>query len=199
VRLLLLPLVALCAHADSIAIEITSGRQATVHERDAEAGPAQFIFLASPCARIENIRTADGSTLNPQGSGPWITVAIPPVRAVDLSYQAVPTSASPRACDIPLLMPQHAITSISITITDRGSGLRRVSVPHLLEDSASQSWTATFPAVPSRLRLEWDTGGAPPPPLLAPTGLFVWNFWGLVVVLVTWTVAYLLWARLQPS
>jgi hypothetical protein len=90
-------------------------------------------------------------------------------------------------------MPRHAVDSVSIAVTDRGSGLRGVSVPQL--GAGSQSWSGKLPAVPSRVQLEWPGGNLPPAPIPGPSGRFDWNFWGLVVILVTWTVAYLLWAR----
>jgi len=191
---LLLFLAGLCAYADSIRVEIAADRHATVQEHYSLSGPTDFVFLVSPCARVEKIQ-AGGRPLEISGSGPWITVAIPPMREIDLSYDVMPT-APPRACAVPILMPKHPINSVSLTVAELGSGLARISAPHLLH-SDFKTWTATFPAVPSHLDLEWETGSAPPPSIAAPTGLFAWNFWGLAGVLVIWTIAYLLWARRQ--
>lgn len=198
-RFLLVPLVAICAYADSITVEVMPGRQAIVQERYALPGPAELVYLSSPCMRVAKIRTTDGRALEATGSGPWITVAAPAEAVVDLSYEAVPVSPSPQTCAVPLLMPKHAIQSVSVSVIDRGSRLRDITVPHLVAQPASGKWTATFPAVPSRLQLDWETGNAPPAAPSQPAGLFFWNFWGLTGVLVVWASAYLVWARRQAS
>lgn len=196
-RLLPILLVCGCGYADSIAVEIAPDRHATVREHYSVSGPIEFVFLAGACARVERIQSGDGHRLETKGSGPWITVPVSSTSPMDLSYTVVPVFPSPRTCAVPIVMPKHAVDSVSITVTDRGSGLSRVSVPHLIAHPDSKTWTATFSAVPSHVQLEWETGDAPPAPLSGPTGLFAWNFWGLVGVLVTWTVAYLIWARRQ--
>ena len=198
VRSLLLVLACACAYGDSIAIEITPARRALVQEHYAVAGPTEFIFLASVCARVEAIQSG-GRTLDPRGSGPWMTVAIPAAASVDISYQAAPMNGDPRSCAVPILMPKHPIESVSITVRDLGSNLAGIAVPHFLEDPELKTWTARFAAVPSHINLEWSTGEAPPPVPAGPSGLFAWNFWGLVGILIVWTFAYLLWARRQAS
>lgn len=195
-RFVVLALMALCARADSIEVEITPGREAIVHERFSQSG--SFVFLASECARIEKLQSGSGNPLELLGTGPWINVAVPQIRPVELSYRVVPAVALPRSCDVPLVMPKRPIDSVSITITDQGSGLSGVAIPQLARTSES-TWTGTFPAVPSRVRLEWPRGNAPEAANGGPVGLFFWNFWGLVVVLVTWTFAYLVWASRQAS
>lgn len=197
-RFLLLALAGTCVYADSIAIEITPARRALVQEHYSVAGPAEFTFLAGSCARIEAIQSG-GRTLEPSGSGPWMTVQIPAASHVDLSYQVTPYYGDPRNCDVPILMPKHPIESVSITVRDLGSNLAGIAVPHFIEDSELGTWTAKFAAVPSHINLEWETGSDEPAPPAGPSGLFAWNFWGLVGILVTWTVAYLLWARRQAS
>ena len=178
-RFLLIPLVALGAYADSITVEITPERRAIVREHFSSAGP--LVYLATSCARMEKLESI--------GNGPWIDVR---AASGDVSYAVVTAS---RECSIPLVMPKRAIDSVSITITDRGSGLRSVTSPHFIAHRESRTWTSTFPAVPSALRLEWETGDAPPMSSPGPIGLFAWNFWGLTGILVTWTIAYLFWAR----
>jgi hypothetical protein len=202
-RLLPILLVCGCGYADSIAVEITPDRHALVREHYGMrehyslSGPVEFVFLASTCARLERIQSGDGHALETQGSGPWITVPVSSTTPMDLSYEVVPLSPSLRTCAVPIVMPKRAVDSVSMTVTDRGSGLSRVSVPHLIAHPDLRTWTATFSAVPSHVQLEWETGEAPPAPVAGPTGSFSWNFWGLVGVLVTWTVAYLIWARRQ--
>ncbi len=196
-QFLLVLLASFCAFADSITVEITPDRHAIVREIYSISGPSEFVFLAGAGARVEKIHSAAGHPLEINGSGPWFTVRIPPMNAVDLSYEVVPTLPSPRSCGVPILMPKHAVDSVSVTIADFGSGLRRVSVPHLVHHRDLKTWTATFPAVPSHFQLEWETGNVPPAASTGPAGLFAWNFWGLAGVLVTWTIAYLLWARRQ--
>jgi len=196
-RFLLVLLAGLFSYADSISVEITPNRHAMVHERYSLSSPGEFVFLASAGVRVEKIQSAGGRPLEISGSGPWFTVRIPPTHAVDLIYEVVPMLPLPRTSGVPMVMPKHAVESVSVTITDFGSGLSRVSVPHLIRHPDSKTWSATFPAVPSHLQLEWETGNAPPAPSAGPAGLFAWNFWGLTGVLVTWTVAYLLWARRQ--
>jgi len=188
VWLALVPLAALCVYADSIDVEITPARTMIVRENFSRAG-SHLIFLASSCARIEKIQSADGSVLRTSGPGPWMTVSN---ASMPLSYEAVPL-ASPRICSVPLLMPEHPIDSVRLTITDHGSGVTRVGIPHV--EGGAGKWTATFPAVPSQVQLEWPAGAALPKAPLFPIGRFAWNFWGLVSVLVLWTVAYLIWAR----
>src|SRR5580700_5509430 len=105
-------------------MEITPGRHAIVHEQYSLSGPIELVFLASPCARVERIQLG-GRALEAKGSGPWITVLISSKTAIDLSYEVVPVSPSPRSCGVPILMPKHAVDSVSVTITDLGSGLSR--------------------------------------------------------------------------
>ena len=188
---LLLFLLCLRAYGDSIRIEIAADRHATVREHYSLSGPAEFIFLASPCARVEKISAGEQ-----RGSGPWVTVEVPAMSAIELSYEVAPIAPSPRACAVPMLMPRHSIHSVDITLVDRGSDLRGISMPRLPHPEAKM-WAATFPAVPSHLELEWETGGDSPPAIAGPIGHFAWNFWGLAGVLVIWTIAYLLWARRQ--
>jgi hypothetical protein len=188
-----------CAFADSIAVDISPDRHAVIHEHYSVSGPTEFVFLASPCAWVEQIQSSGGRRLEQHGSGPWISVPIPAMTAVDLYYEVVPVVPGPRTCAVPILMPRRAIDSVSVTVTDSGSGLSRISVPQLFAHPDSKTWTAVFPAVPSSLQLEWATGVVPPASSPGPTGSFTWNFWGLTGVLVTWTIAYLLWARRQAS
>ncbi len=176
----LLLLVGVCAYADSISIEISPDRSALVREHFTLSGPVEFEFLESPCARVRLATT---------GTGPWFTVPA----AADLRYEVVPVIPSPRTCAVPIVMPKRAIDSVSLTVTDHGSGLAHISVPQLAHNS--KTWTGTFPAIPSQVELEWETGNPPPPSIPGPAGRFDWNFWGLAFVLVTWTIAYLLWAR----
>lgn len=197
-RFLLIPLLAVYARGDSVTVEITANRQAIVHEHFTESASGGLIFLASPCARIDNIQDAGGRIFLPTGNGPWRVVSIPPA-PLDFSYQAVPVAAFPRNCAVPMLMPRHPISSVSITVTDHGSGLQNISVPHLVEEFPSRTWTAQFPAVPSQLRLEWDSGNIPPGGSRDPEGLFEWNFRSLVGILITWIAAYLFWARRQAA
>lgn len=198
-RWLSLALIGACAYGDSIAVEVATDRHATVHEHFSLARPAEFEFLSSPCARIEEIRSSNGQPLEPIGSGPWIMVPVSAATAVDLSYQVVPMSASPRTCAVPILMPKHPVDSVSVRITDRGSGLSRVTEPRFVAHPDSKTWTATLPAVPSHVQLDWPSGDAPPASRAGPVGLFAWNFWGLVSVLVIWTIAYLFWAHRQAA
>lgn len=194
-RFLLIPLASLCAYADSIAVEISPERHVVVREHYSVNGPTEFVFLASSCGRIDEIQLAGGRRIEAGGSGPWITVSIPLTTAVDLSYIVAPVIASPRTCAVPILMPKRSVGSVSFILTDLGSGLSRIPVPQLLAHPESKTWTATFPAVPSQLQLEWENGNASPPSNGGPVGRFEWNFWGLTGILVTWTIAYLLWAR----
>jgi hypothetical protein len=164
-----------------ISVEIRADRHVIVHEHYS-AAPSELIYLASPCARME---------LTPAGPGSWVTV---PISGSDLTYEVAPVSARPRSCGIPLLMPKSALDSVSVTVEDRGSGVSGISMPHLVR--SADRWTATFPAIPSKIQIEWPDGNAPQsktPPLA--TGWFYPNFWGLVAILVTWTIAYLIWAR----
>jgi hypothetical protein len=190
-KLLLIALMSVGAYADSISIEVFADRHAMVRERFSAGG--EFEYLSSACARVEKVESG-GQALEGRGSGPWVGVTIP---AADVSYEVVPVIPSPHSCAMPILMPRRAVDSVSITVTDRGSGLRGVSVPQLVADS--QSWSGKLPAVPSRVQLEWDSGDSPPASMAGPSGRFDWNFWGLVAILVTWTAAYLLWARRQAS
>ncbi len=193
-RGVLAALAALGAYANSIDVRITPDRKAEIHERFSGAAPVNFVYLDSPCVRIGRIQ-ADGRLIEPQGAGPWRTVASP---ALEISYEAVPVAAA-RACPVSLLMPDHPVGPVSVTVTDLGSGLRFISVPHFAADPGSKIWTANFPAVPSILRLEWKTGSPPGGSTPAPAGRFALNFWGLCAVLVIWTAAYLLWARRDAS
>lgn len=192
-RIVLAVLVALAARGDSIDVRISPDRVASVQERFSGAGPAEFVSIESPCMRIEQIN-AGGLALKTQGAGPWSEIAIPATASLEISYQAEPVAA-PRTCSLPLLMPKHPIDSVSVTVTDLGSGLSFISVPQLTAHRDSKTWTAMFPAVPSTLRLEWETGNRPAASVEAPTGRFAWNFWGLCTILVTWIAAYLAWAR----
>jgi hypothetical protein len=197
--LMVAALVSISASADSIAIEISRDRRAVVREHYSVIGPVEFVFLASSCADVKDIELADSRRMETRGPGPWITVLIPAVTAVDLHYQVEPVVPSPRSCAVPILMPKRAVDPVSVTVTDLGSGLSRISVPQLFAHPESKTWTATFPAVPSQVQLEWETGDSPPASGTALTGRFEWNFWGLTGILVTWTVAYLMWARRQAS
>jgi hypothetical protein len=197
-RVLLVPLASLCAFADSIAVEVSPDRHVVVREHYSISGPIEFVFLASPCARVNEIESA-GRRLEAHGSGPWITVPIPAMTSVDVHYEVWPVVPSPRTCAVPILMPKHAVDSVSFIVTDLGSGLSRVVVPQLLAHPDSKTWTATFPAVPSHLQLQWESGSAVPASNVGPRGHFDWNFWGLAGILVTWTIAYLVWARRPAS
>jgi hypothetical protein len=203
VRLLPVPFVAILflavgAFADSIEVDVRADRSAVVREHFSQTGSAGFVFLASACARIENPRTGAGA-VEVKGSGPWMEVAIPASGAVDLSYEAVPAEGSPRSCAVPVVMPKRAIESVSVTVVDQGSGLKGIAIPRLAEGPVSRTWSATFPAVPSRVQLEWPSGDAAREETRGPVGLFFWNFGGLAGVLVTWTIAYLIWAKRQAA
>lgn len=198
-RLLWIAPVCLCAYADSISVEISPDRHAIVREHYSVSGPIDFVFLVSPCARVEKIQS-HGRSLNTHGSGPWITVSMQAIDAADLQYEVVPSVPQPRTCALPILMPKRPVDSVSVTVMDLGSGLSRIAVPQLVVNRDLKTWTASLPAVPSQIRLEWDTGSPPPEPSAGPAGRFAWNFWGLACVLVTWTVTYLLWAgRKAPT
>jgi hypothetical protein len=184
----LLLLVSVCAYADSISVEISPDRSVVVREHFSLSGPTEFEFLASPCARV---------LLATTGTGPWFIVPI--LSKADIVYQVVPVISSPRTCAVPIVMPKRAIDSVSLTVTDRGSGLTSISVPQLAAHPDLKTWTGTFPAIPSHVELEWETGNPPPASIAGPVGRFNWNFWGLVFVLVTWTIAYLMWARRPAS
>ena len=200
--LALAALMALSVRANSIDIRIAADRKAEVHERFSGASPAEFVFLASPCARIDHIQSADGHVIEPQGVGPWRRVAVPAIPALEISYEVLPIVEA-RTCSVPLLIPTHPIDPVSIAVTNLASGLSLISAPHLTahRDSTGRNviWTATLPAAPSALRLEWETGNPPTASVAAPTGRFAWNFWGLCAVLVIWTTAYLVWALRHAS
>ena len=92
-------------------------------------------------------------------------------------------------------MPKHPLDSVSLTIQDRTRAVLDISLPQLSHPEPAR-WTGTLPAIPSKIQIEWRTGQAPmPSPEKSPTGLFFWNFTGLVAVLISWTILYLVWAR----
>jgi len=204
----------------SIAIQIRQDRHALVREHFALPGnarPLEFVFLASQCGGVENIRLVQGGMgheLSAAGSGPWRTVR-PPVSAglsaapFDVYYDVVPVAPNARSCGVPLLMPQMVLEPVGrktsdfifVRVEDAGSGISNIAVPHLQIQSGGKAWSASFPAIPSKVEIEWRTGGevrASPGNQSDHTGLFYWNFFGLLIVLVTWTALYLLWARAQP-
>jgi len=172
-----------------ITIHITPDRHATVREHFSLAKTQEFVFLASPCARIENLQIDGMPEPIPAVAGPWITLRA----GVDLAYDAVPISPDPRSCAVPLVMPKLVLESVSLMVEDAGSGLANVAFPHMTHDG--NRWTALLPAVPSKVTLDWAQGSAPLPRVPLETGLFYWNFVGLVTVLVIWTIAYLVWAQ----
>jgi hypothetical protein len=183
-RLLLIS--AFVLRADSITIEIQPDRSAVVREHFSISGPTEFEYLDSPCARVQLAVT---------GTGPWFTVPAKP----DLVYQVVPAIPSLRTCAVPIVMPKRTIDSVSLTVTDRGSGLTRIMVPQFAGHPDPKTWTATLPAIPSHVDLEWDSGNPPPASIPGPVGSFNWNFWGLAAILATWIIAYLMWARRPAS
>jgi hypothetical protein len=177
-----------------ISIRIGPDRHAAVRERFSLPKTEGFEFLASPCGRIGNLMVDGRPESIPASPGPWI----PAPGGLDYSYEVIPNDANPRSCAIPILMPKTSLDPVSLIVEDAGSGLANVSLPHMSASKDRKRWTATLPAVPSKIDLVWADGDAAPisgRPL--ETGLFRWNFWGLVSVLVIWTIAYLLWARRQ--
>jgi hypothetical protein len=176
----------------SLTVEIRENRSAVITEHFSQP-VKELVFLLSPCARIENVRVSDANQPTPAGPGPWITLPLP--NAVDVSYEAVPLQANPKTCPIPLLIPKQALDSVSLAIEDRSGTVGDISLPHVVRTEPGR-WSTTLPAIPSKIQIEWRTGETPTPrPEESPTGLFFWNFGGLVTVLVSWTILYLLWAR----
>jgi hypothetical protein len=197
IRLLVLTLLYLPVQAAGTAdvyVGIGPDRHAEVREKFSLPKAQGFEFLASPCGRIANL-VVDGTPQSiPASSRPWIAAP----GGVNFAYEVIPNDANPQSCAIPIVMPKTALDPVSLTVEDAGSGLANVSLPHMSASSDRKRWTATLPAVPSKINLVWADGvESPTNKIQLETGLFRWNFWGLVSILVVWTIAYLLWARRQ--
>jgi len=129
---------------------------------------------------------------------PW-TVFELPADVDGLVYQTTAGQPDTRGCAMPLMIPKAPLESVALMVRDPDHAIRVITVPNLARHR-SDLWIGTLPAVPSKIQIEWRTGQAfAQPASVLPTGLFFWNFGGLVIVLVCWTILYILWASRRAS
>jgi hypothetical protein len=205
------------ARVAEIQIEIGSDARATVRERYhfVTASPTEFQYLSDPCSEAGPVSIAVGGTPVDAGSvgqGPWMLLALEqaarraPAQGYSLSYTV---QLSGQTANIPLVMPSQPLESvggygagivrIDVAFPGTGSGAS-VVLPQMKLDGRSTSWSGSFLAIPSFVRVHLANSTAARDcrqvaTSLLSSGALEWLFAGFGASLVAWIAFYMFWAR----